>query len=46
MNSQDARHSVCVAGVITDDHGRALLIQRRDNHHRLDRAALPNSAFP
>ncbi len=33
MNNQDARHSVSVAGVITDDHGRALLIQRRDNHH-------------
>ena len=32
MNSQDNRHSVSVAGVITDDHGRALLIQRRDNH--------------
>ena len=32
MNSQDARHSVSVAGVITDDHGRALLIQRGDNH--------------
>ena len=32
MNSADARHSVSVAGVITDDHGRALLIQRRDNH--------------
>ncbi len=31
MNSADARHSVSVAGVITDDHGRALLIQRRDN---------------
>ena len=27
------RHSVSVAAVITDDHGRALLIQRRDNHH-------------
>src|SRR5262250_2154618 len=26
------RHSVSVAAVITDDHGRALLIQRRDNH--------------
>jgi 8-oxo-dGTP diphosphatase len=25
------RHSVSVAAVITDDHGRALLIQRRDN---------------
>jgi 8-oxo-dGTP pyrophosphatase MutT (NUDIX family) len=32
MNTQAARHSVSVAGVITDDHGRALLIQRRDNH--------------
>jgi 8-oxo-dGTP diphosphatase len=27
------RHSVSVAAVITDDQGRALLIQRRDNHH-------------
>jgi ADP-ribose pyrophosphatase YjhB (NUDIX family) len=26
-------HSVSVAAVITDEHGRALLIQRRDNHH-------------
>jgi 8-oxo-dGTP diphosphatase len=25
------RHSVSVAGIVTDDHGRALLIQRRDN---------------
>jgi len=33
MNSQPSRHSVSVSGVITDDHGRALLIQRRDNHH-------------
>jgi ADP-ribose pyrophosphatase YjhB (NUDIX family) len=33
MNTQPPRHSVSVAGVITDDHGRALLIQRRDNHH-------------
>ena len=32
MNTQLARHSVSVAGVITDDHGRALLIQRADNH--------------
>src|SRR6516162_5935786 len=32
MNTQPARHSVSVAGVITDDHGRALLIQRADNH--------------
>jgi ADP-ribose pyrophosphatase YjhB (NUDIX family) len=27
------RHSVSVAAVITDDHDRALLIQRRDNQH-------------
>jgi len=27
------KHSVSVAAVITDDHGRALLIQRRDNEH-------------
>jgi 8-oxo-dGTP diphosphatase len=33
MNSQPSRHSVSVSGVITDDHGRALLIQRHDNHH-------------
>src|SRR5579859_1998004 len=33
MNSPQAKHSVSVSGVITDDHGRALLIQRRDNHH-------------
>jgi ADP-ribose pyrophosphatase YjhB (NUDIX family) len=32
LNTQQPRHSVSVAGVITDDHGRALLIQRRDNH--------------
>jgi 8-oxo-dGTP diphosphatase len=32
VNSEDTRHSVSVAGVIIDDHGRALLIQRRDNH--------------
>jgi len=32
MNSQDARHSVSVAGVITDNDGRALLFQRRENH--------------
>src|SRR5215813_10344164 len=32
MNTRTARHSVSVAGVITDDHGRALLIQRADNH--------------
>ena len=33
MNDQPSRHSVSVSGVITDDHGHALLIQRRDNHH-------------
>src|SRR5262245_49612176 len=32
MNTQPPQHSVSVAGIITDDHGRALLIQRRDNH--------------
>ena len=32
LNTHPARHSVSVAGVITDDHGRALLIQRADNH--------------
>ncbi|WP_433247682.1 NUDIX hydrolase [Actinomadura nitritigenes] len=26
-----SRHSVSVAGVVVDDHGRALVIQRRDN---------------
>ena len=33
MDTRQARHSVSVTGVITDDRGRALLIQRRDNHH-------------
>ena len=32
MNTTSPRHSVSVAGVIIDDHGRALLIQRADNH--------------
>ncbi|SRR6266496_4284390 len=32
MDTRQARHSVSVAAIITDDHGRALLIQRRDNH--------------
>lgn len=32
LNSADAqRHSVSVAGIVTDDGGRVLLIQRRDN---------------
>jgi 8-oxo-dGTP pyrophosphatase MutT (NUDIX family) len=30
MNTATARHSVSVAGVITDDDGRALFIRRRD----------------
>jgi 8-oxo-dGTP pyrophosphatase MutT (NUDIX family) len=29
----DSRHSVSVAGVVVDDQGRALVIQRRDNGH-------------
>lgn len=33
MGTEPARHSVSVTGIITDDHGRALLIQRRNNHH-------------
>jgi 8-oxo-dGTP diphosphatase len=33
VENQPPRHSVSISGVITDDHGRALLIQRRDNHH-------------
>jgi ADP-ribose pyrophosphatase YjhB (NUDIX family) len=32
MDTQPARHSVSVTGVIADDRGRALLIRRRDNH--------------
>jgi len=33
MNTPTARHSVSVAGVITDDARRALLIRRRDTLH-------------
>jgi 8-oxo-dGTP diphosphatase len=33
MNTTTERHSVSVAGVITDDDGRALLIRRRDTLH-------------
>ena len=33
MNTTSPRHSVSVAAVITDDHDRALLIQRADNGH-------------
>jgi 8-oxo-dGTP diphosphatase len=33
MSTQPEGHSVSVAGVVVDDRGRALLIQRRDNHH-------------
>jgi 8-oxo-dGTP diphosphatase len=32
VSTQLAGHSVSVAGVVLDDRGRALLIQRRDNH--------------
>jgi len=30
---EDTRHSVSVAGVVIDEDGRALIIQRRDNAH-------------
>jgi 8-oxo-dGTP diphosphatase len=33
VDNQPPRHSVSISGVITDDHGQALLIQRRDNNH-------------
>ena len=33
MNAAPPRHSVSVSGVIPDDHGRILLIRRRDNQH-------------
>ncbi len=33
MTHEDARHSVSVAGVVIDEAGRALIIQRRDNAH-------------
>jgi 8-oxo-dGTP diphosphatase len=33
MNTTTPKHSVSVAAVITDDHDRALLIQRADNGH-------------
>jgi 8-oxo-dGTP diphosphatase len=33
VNTTPPRHSVSVSGVISDDHGRVLLIRRRDNHH-------------
>jgi ADP-ribose pyrophosphatase YjhB (NUDIX family) len=31
--TEDHRYSISVAGVIVDDEGRALIIQRRDNGH-------------
>jgi 8-oxo-dGTP diphosphatase len=31
--TESPKHSVSVAAVLTDDHGRALLIQRADNGH-------------
>jgi 8-oxo-dGTP diphosphatase len=33
VTGEDTRHSVSVAGVVIDEHGRALVIQRRDNAH-------------
>ena len=33
VNTTPPRHSVSVSGVILDDHGRVLLIRRRDNQH-------------
>ncbi|GHH70904.1 NUDIX hydrolase [Streptomyces sulfonofaciens] len=33
VSTTERPHSVSVAGVIVDDRGRALLIQRRDNGH-------------
>lgn len=33
MTDEDTRHSVSVAGVVVDEDGRALIIQRRDNAH-------------
>jgi ADP-ribose pyrophosphatase YjhB (NUDIX family) len=33
VNTTPPRHSVSVSGVITDDHGRVLLVRRRDNQH-------------
>ena len=32
LDSQSPRHSVSVSGIVIDDHGRVLLIRRRDNH--------------
>ena len=33
MGTPTAKHWVSVAGVVIDDHNRALMIQRHDNHH-------------
>jgi ADP-ribose pyrophosphatase YjhB (NUDIX family) len=33
LDTTTPRHSVSVAGIITDDHDRVLLIQRADNGH-------------
>jgi 8-oxo-dGTP diphosphatase len=33
VNTTLPRHSVSVSGVISDDHGRVLLIRRHDNQH-------------
>jgi hypothetical protein len=45
--TEDHRYSVSVAGVIVDDEGRALIIQRRDNGHwEPPPAASSNTARP
>ena len=31
LDSQLPRHSVSISGIVSDDHGRVLLIRRRDN---------------
>jgi len=33
VTDEDTRHSISVAGVVIDEDGRALIIQRRDNAH-------------
>jgi 8-oxo-dGTP diphosphatase len=33
VNTTQPRHSVSISGVIPDDHGRVLLVRRRDNQH-------------
>jgi 8-oxo-dGTP diphosphatase len=33
VSTAPPRHSVSVSGVVPDDHGRVLLVRRRDNQH-------------